>query len=113
MVWLARWLGQPVGEAVGLHFFHVLVIIWLGDALMKETIAISAFRELMFNFNDFTVYMLMTRQRASLVPKNFPLHLSHRIFRHMHGALNVDKKKNQLHSLAINRETNLLSLIRP
>jgi hypothetical protein len=27
-------------------------------------------------------------------PKYFLFHLSHQIFRHMHGALNVDKKDN-------------------
>jgi jasmonate O-methyltransferase len=29
---------------------------------------------------------------SCLVPKNFQDSLSHRMFRHMHGALNVDKK---------------------
>ena len=37
--------------------------------------------------------------------------LSHRILRHMHGALNIDENKNLLHSLLVNRETNLLSLV--
>jgi hypothetical protein len=36
---------------------------------------------------------------------------SHQIFRHIYGALNVDKKKNQLHSLHVNCKTNLLGLI--
>ena len=35
----------------------------------------------------------------------------HRIFRRMHGALNIDENKNWLHSLAEIYETNLLSLV--
>ena len=38
---------------------------------------------------------------------------SHRIFGHMHGALNAVEKNNQLHSLAANDEMNLLSQINP
>ena len=34
-------------------------------------------------------------------------------FRHLHGDLNLDKIKNALHSLSVNRETNLMNLIRP
>ena len=33
------------------------------------------------------------------------------MFRYMHGVLNVDKKKSQLHSLHKNCETDLLCLI--
>ena len=36
---------------------------------------------------------------------------SHQIFGHMYGALNVVKENNQLHSLTVNDEINLLSLI--
>ena len=50
-------------------------------------------------------------QRPCLVPKNFQDFPSHRIFGHMHKALNVVFKNNQLHSLAVNDEMNLLSLI--
>jgi hypothetical protein len=32
--------------------------------------------------------------RGCLVPKNFHPKTSHRILRHMHGALNVDETKN-------------------
>ena len=31
----------------------------------------------------------------------------------MHGDLNLDEIKNALHSLPVNRETNLMNLIRP
>ena len=34
-------------------------------------------------------------------------------FRHLHGDLNLDEIKNALHSLPVNRETNLMNLIRP
>ena len=51
--------------------------------------------------------------RPCLVPKNFQDSPSHRIFGHMHGALNVVLKNNQLYSLAVNDEMNLLSLINP
>jgi hypothetical protein len=51
--------------------------------------------------------------RPRLIPKNFQDSPSHQMFGHMHRALNVDEKKNQLHSLVENRETNLLSLISP
>jgi hypothetical protein len=37
---------------------------------------------------------------------------SHRMFRYMYEALNVDEK-NELYSLVENHETNLLSLISP
>ena len=46
-----------------------------------------------------------------LVPKKIQDFPSHQIFGHMHGALNIVKKINQLHSLAVNDEMNLLSLI--
>jgi hypothetical protein len=36
---------------------------------------------------------------------------SHRIFRHMHGVLNIDENKNELYSLVKIYETNLLSLV--
>ena len=52
-------------------------------------------------------------QRPCLVPKIKFFHPSHRIFRHIHGVLDIDKNKNQLHSLRVNYETNLLSLIMP
>jgi hypothetical protein len=45
--------------------------------------------------------------------KYFFFHPSHRIFEHMHETLNVGKKINQLHSLSVNVETNLLSLVSP
>jgi hypothetical protein len=35
------------------------------------------------------------------------------MLRHMHEVLNVDEKKNELRSLVVNHETNLLSLISP
>ena len=35
------------------------------------------------------------------------------MFEHMHGVLNVDKRKNELHSSRVNCETNLSSLIAP
>ena len=34
-------------------------------------------------------------------------------FQHLHGELNLDEIKNALHSLPVNRETNLMNLIRP
>ena len=34
-------------------------------------------------------------------------------FRYLHEDLNLDKIKNTLHSLHVNRETNLMNLIRP
>ena len=34
-------------------------------------------------------------------------------FRHLHGELNLDEIKNALHSLPVNRETNLMNLIKP
>ena len=49
--------------------------------------------------------------RPCLVPKNFQDSPSHRIFGHMHRALNVVLKNNQLHSLVVIDEMNLMSLI--
>ena len=49
--------------------------------------------------------------RPCLVSKKFQNFSSHRIFGHIHGALNVILKNNQLHSLTVNDEMNLLSLI--
>jgi len=46
-------------------------------------------------------------------PKTFQDFSSHRILRHMHGALNIDENKNLLHSLPVNREMNLLSVVSP
>ena len=37
---------------------------------------------------------------------------SKNFFRHLHGDLNLDEIKNALHSLSVNRETNLMNLIR-
>jgi len=34
-------------------------------------------------------------------------------FRHLHGDLNIDEIKNALRLLPVNRETNLMNLIRP
>ena len=34
-------------------------------------------------------------------------------FRHLHGDLNLDEIKNALRLLPVNRETNLMNLIRP
>jgi hypothetical protein len=45
------------------------------------------------------------------IPKNLQDSPSHRIFGRMHGVLNIGKKNNQLHSLSVNVETNLLSLV--
>ena len=36
-----------------------------------------------------------------------------KIFRHLYGDLNLDEIKYALHSLTVNRETNLTNLIRP
>ena len=47
-----------------------------------------------------------------LVPFKLPKIPSHQMFGYMHRALIVDEK-NQLHSLHVNYETNLLSLITP
>jgi len=44
--------------------------------------------------------------------KFFKDSLSHRIFRRMHGVLNIDKNKNCVHSLVEIDEMNLLSLVR-
>jgi len=49
--------------------------------------------------------------RPCLVRKNFQDSPSHRILRHMHGALNIHENKNYLHSSCVNREMNLLSLV--
>ena len=38
---------------------------------------------------------------------------SHRMFRHMHGVLNEVYLQNFLHGWAVNRETNLMSLLKP
>jgi hypothetical protein len=46
-------------------------------------------------------------------PKIFQDFPSHRIFRRMHGVLNIDENKNYLHSLVKIDETNLLSLVSP
>ena len=48
--------------------------------------------------------------KAYLVPKTKNFTRSYRMFGHMHGLLNVGKKK-QLHRLCVNCETILLSLI--
>ena len=53
----------------------------------------------------------MSKPTPCLVPKKFQDSLSHRIFGHMHETLNVVEKNNQLHSLAVNDEMNLSSLI--
>ena len=45
--------------------------------------------------------------------KKFSPKISHQMFGHMHEALNADENKNQLYSLYVNCETNLLSLIAP
>jgi len=50
---------------------------------------------------------------AETVLKNFQDSSLHQIFRHIHEALNVILKNNQLHSLVVNDEMNLLSLISP
>jgi len=39
-------------------------------------------------------------------------HSSHPIFGYIHRVLNININKNQLHSLVVNRETNLLKLVR-
>ena len=49
--------------------------------------------------------------KAMFSSQKFPRFLSHRIFGHIHGVLNVILKNNQLYSLAVNGEMNLLSLI--
>ena len=55
--------------------------------------------------------------RALFSSKNFAKFFldsqSHQIFRHMHGVLNIDENKNQLHSSIEIDETNLLSLVSP
>ena len=38
---------------------------------------------------------------------------SHRMFRHMHGVLNEVYLQNFLYGWAVNRETNLMSLLNP
>ena len=43
--------------------------------------------------------------------KIFQNSLSHWIFRHVHGVLNIDENKNKLYSLVEIYETNLLSLV--
>ena len=43
--------------------------------------------------------------------KNFQNSPSHRIFRRMHGVLNINKNKDELHSLVEIDKTNLLSLV--
>ena len=49
--------------------------------------------------------------RPCLVTKSFQDSLLHQIFWHIYGALNIVLKNNQLHSLVVNDEMNLLSLI--
>jgi hypothetical protein len=34
-IWLARWLGQPVGNSVRARFFSCLAKIWLGEAFWE------------------------------------------------------------------------------
>ena len=51
------------------------------------------------------------RIRPCLVFKKFQDFPSHRIFEHIHEVLNIVLKNNQLYSLAVNDEMNLLSLI--
>jgi len=46
-------------------------------------------------------------------PKIFKISCHIKNFGHMHGVLNVVKENNQLHSLAVNDEMNLLSLTNP
>jgi hypothetical protein len=55
---------------------------------------------------------LTCRFGLCLVPFKLQTFPSHQMFGHMHEALNIDEK-NQLHSLHVNCETNLLSLITP
>jgi len=44
-------------------------------------------------------------------PKTLQGSPSHRILRNLHGTLNIYKKGNQLQSLSVNHDTNLLSLV--
>ena len=44
---------------------------------------------------------------------SFQIQSSKKNFRYLHEDLNLDEIKNTLHSLAVNREMNLMNLIRP
>ena len=48
----------------------------------------------------------MSESGPCLVRKIFKDSPSHRILRHMHGALNIHENKNYLHSSSVNREMN-------
>ena len=84
---------------------HVLLRIQVhtqsaGDGcFVQESVLRSSFSEGLLLF------------RSCLVRKIFQDSPSHRILWYMHGALNIHKNKNYLHSSSVNREMNLLSLI--
>ena len=59
--------------------------------------------------NAITVaFMTQARVLFSCIIQNFNF-----FSRHQHEDLNLDEIKNALHSLPVNRETNLMNLIRP
>ena len=70
------------------------MIVWgenfwqLNQALVPKTFPKKCYSSQIFNFHP-TKHGL----RPGLVPKKFHPKLSHRILRHMHGVLNIDKKK--------------------
>ena len=62
----------------------------------------------------------LTEQQNKAAPKSLEravfssqIQSSKFFFRHLHEDLNLDEIKNTLHSLAVNREMNLMNLIRP
>jgi hypothetical protein len=64
--------------------------------------------QVVWQWMQFCIQALFSSTRN---PKRFQDSLSHQILRHMHKALNIDENKNYSHSLTVNRETNLLTLV--
>ena len=60
---------------------------------------------------DNWIFATVFHIQACLVRKIFQDSTSHRILRHMYGALNIHKSKNYLHSSSVNREMNFLILV--
>ena len=61
-------------------------------------------------------YVASKRSNKALLPPHKPRKRkksSHRMFRHMHGVLNKVYLQNFLHKWAVNRETNLISILNP
>ena len=77
----------------------------------EEPVLLEERKKMRSEFMENFPATLTCTRRPCLVLKNFQDFLSHQIFGHIHRTLNVVKENNQLHSLAVNDEMNLLSLI--